>query len=830
VKLLVLILGISLGSAAFGSSIDSLHQSLSSLNQDNSEKALDRKSVICNEIAIYYQGISAQEKARTFFLQAIYFMEDKVDTYHLNDAQSFYDLGFLYSNLATFESTLQNYEQALAHMKKAEHNYQQLQPLLPADEYKGLLPRFYQTFGVIAYHSEKYEDAIGYFDEALKWVSSMTSTGALSLRRMKGESYSGMKKYDEAIAVFEACLHDILEEELTKVNFQHYLHSLLAAEYHAGYFEKIIDRSSSDGPYNLMNILDSIETRDYDEASSILDNVFILSFVYTKMGDRRKDVTYYQKAYAWQKQGLQLAEVFTLQTDGEKLGSIINNSKNKVLALLTTSVKLTEAQLLAEEEVIQLIRIVDVYQSAKLHMDRLSHKRNKADWKQEKELRNELNYLHLSLDNEVNKSIEDTAAQDSLRTIIYEKSIQLSALTKTTKTDKILAEYKLGQEKFGDLLTAYLQKGEKDLLIYFHTVDSDSLFVLGRQNSHYFIEAEEVSAKFVDQIAENYRYNSTLQFSRQNMTAQNKSNQLMYDDLWKSVHDRGLQERVLIYPMHELSYINFEALLDEKETYVLQHHEIHYASSLFSLIQPKIKTKEAANFYSFYPTAYGTDSLADLFYASNEVDALSQVLQAKSYVGDRADKQRFIELSTFSKGIHIASHSILNKNHPYDSYILFNENDTASNKLFAYEVFSMSITSEMIALSSCNSSQGTIQEGIGALSLANAFYFAGIPSTISSMWSAQDKSSSQIMVEFYKALGDGMSKTKSLRQAKLHYLNGHDHMQRQPFFWANYVLYGDDAAIYEAKNELSLWWWIGSLGIVITGGFGYYKYRKRAVA
>jgi CHAT domain-containing protein len=68
------------------------------------------------------------------------------------------------------------------------------------------------------------------------------------------------------------------------------------------------------------------------------------------------------------------------------------------------------------------------------------------------------------------------------------------------------------------------------------------------------------------------------------------------------------------------------------------------------------------------------------------------------------------------------------------------------------------------------------------------------------MWSAQDKSSSKIMVDFYSNLQSGLSKSQSLQKAKVDYLAAADKIKSQPFFWANYVVYGSDQPIYEKKS------------------------------
>lgn len=65
------------------------------------------------------------------------------------------------------------------------------------------------------------------------------------------------------------------------------------------------------------------------------------------------------------------------------------------------------------------------------------------------------------------------------------------------------------------------------------------------------------------------------------------------------------------------------------------------------------------------------------------------------------------------------------------------------------------------------------------------FKRAGAKAVIASLWSANDKTTEAIMVQFYQSLKKGMSKDEALRQAKLSQINSH------PFFWSPFVLIGD---------------------------------------
>ena len=88
-------------------------------------------------------------------------------------------------------------------------------------------------------------------------------------------------------------------------------------------------------------------------------------------------------------------------------------------------------------------------------------------------------------------------------------------------------------------------------------------------------------------------------------------------------------------------------------------------------------------------------------------------------------------------------------------------------------------------MSACQTALETNSNGEEIAGLAYLFEQAGAKAVIASLWSAEDKTTQEIMVQFYQNLKQGMSKGEALRQAKLSQIDSH------PFYWAPFVLIGD---------------------------------------
>ncbi len=94
---------------------------------------------------------------------------------------------------------------------------------------------------------------------------------------------------------------------------------------------------------------------------------------------------------------------------------------------------------------------------------------------------------------------------------------------------------------------------------------------------------------------------------------------------------------------------------------------------------------------------------------------------------------------------------------------------------------------DLLVLSACETAAGDKRASLG---LAGVAVQAGTRSTVATLWSIDDESSSLFMETFYAALSQsGITKAEALRQTQLKLLKDPDY--RHPFYWAPYVLVGD---------------------------------------
>lgn len=94
---------------------------------------------------------------------------------------------------------------------------------------------------------------------------------------------------------------------------------------------------------------------------------------------------------------------------------------------------------------------------------------------------------------------------------------------------------------------------------------------------------------------------------------------------------------------------------------------------------------------------------------------------------------------------------------------------------------------ELLVLSACQTAAGDKRAALG---LAGIAVRAGARSTLASLWNVDDKSTAELMSQFYRDLTTKqLTKAEALRQAQLALLNNPKY--QHPLFWSAYVLVGN---------------------------------------
>jgi len=143
--------------------------------------------------------------------------------------------------------------------------------------------------------------------------------------------------------------------------------------------------------------------------------------------------------------------------------------------------------------------------------------------------------------------------------------------------------------------------------------------------------------------------------------------------------------------------------------------------------------------------------------------------------------------------IHVATHGLLNAERPQFTGVVLSlvGNKTSDGFLRTDEVFNLKLGGPLVMLSACETGLGKEKRGEGVMGLTRAFMYAGAPTVGVSLWSVADKSTADLMTDFYRRLlsATDTPSSNALREAQLAMISGKKYSA--PFYWAPFVLVGD---------------------------------------
>lgn len=141
--------------------------------------------------------------------------------------------------------------------------------------------------------------------------------------------------------------------------------------------------------------------------------------------------------------------------------------------------------------------------------------------------------------------------------------------------------------------------------------------------------------------------------------------------------------------------------------------------------------------------------------------------------------------------LHLATHGILLDDiAPSASSLLVTADAEHDGFLNAAEIASLDLSHTYLAvLSACDTATTLERSSANLGSLTSAFFVAGAPSVIGSLWQVEDQATTLLMLGFYRRFLD-VGAAEALRQAMLDVRR--DRRFAHPFYWAAFALYGWD--------------------------------------
>lgn len=273
---------------------------------------------------------------------------------------------------------------------------------------------------------------------------------------------------------------------------------------------------------------------------------------------------------------------------------------------------------------------------------------------------------------------------------------------------------------------------------------------------------------------------------------------------------------VTVVPHGPLLRVAFSALIDDRDRYLVERFAFHYAPSVATLAltaqRRHARTADAPVLLVAAPTGMpliGDTALVPLPGTKAEADAVEHAMGSGRVTlleGGEAT-EREVRAALGRVGIaHFATHGIVDEKQPLASFLALSAgpgHDTDNDgRLSSEEIYGIPMATDLVVLSACRSGLGRVSAD-GMVGLTRAFFSAGAPSLVATLWDVADAPPARLWPQFYARVSR-MDKARALREAQLALLDdlragrvtttspfGPVTLNDRPVFWANFVLIGE---------------------------------------
>jgi len=277
--------------------------------------------------------------------------------------------------------------------------------------------------------------------------------------------------------------------------------------------------------------------------------------------------------------------------------------------------------------------------------------------------------------------------------------------------------------------------------------------------------------------------------------------------------------RLTIVPHGPLNRLSFAALVDGRNRYLVERFTTHYSPSA-SLLEvtgtmrrpgprripsPMLLVANPARM-----TDGAGHQLPELPGAAAEVQAIVRTLGGRGATvldGAAAGEDAVVAALAGKRTVHFATHGVVRDDEPLESFLALASAapaaaEDSNGRLSAHEIYRSRLDADLVVLSACRSGTGDVG-GEGIAGLTRAFFYAGTPSVVATLWDVVDGPPARLLPDFYRELNT-TDKATALRRAQLRLLGdlrarrvkvatpgGPVALPERPVFWASFVLLGE---------------------------------------
>lgn len=386
------------------------------------------------------------------------------------------------------------------------------------------------------------------------------------------------------------------------------------------------------------------------------------------------------------------------------------------------------------------------------------------------------------------------------------KQNELMLLLKSKKSD----EAKVTKKEFN--LTDLYSKLEKDsAIIVSYFFGSTNIYIFTLKDNTIDFKAVNNTDTATPKIVQFIEFFSSSETISNNPAEYNHYSNVAFETL--HLPEKSSDKNLIIIPDGVLTFLPFEALITKESNttnfakmhYLLNDFKVGYANSASFYLETKPFQHTKETILGVFPI-FEKSSL-ELAFSKKELEYLQNNFKGNYLEKSSATFENFKRNANNYAILHLSTHASSGdiiepaSIRFYDQEILYSQ------------LYSLSIHSDLVVLSACETGIGKLYKSEGPMSVARGFQFAGAQNLLFSLWKVNDYTTSVLMEKFYSNLKNGGSYFDSNHQAKLDFLADESisNAKKSPYYWSSFVYYG---SLDNKSSDNNLLWISLILGLI----------------
>lgn len=255
---------------------------------------------------------------------------------------------------------------------------------------------------------------------------------------------------------------------------------------------------------------------------------------------------------------------------------------------------------------------------------------------------------------------------------------------------------------------------------------------------------------------------------------------------------------LMVIPDRWLHFVPFVALRDSTGRYLVRDHPVSYAPSAIlltsNLARARQRFSRSSKVLAIGNPAFDrrTFQLPYLPAADGEARRIASLYANETLLtGPDATDAALERLAPSFDILHFAGHAVVGRDAPQLSHLVLASGASSDGAVFSTEIAQWKLPrTRLVILSGCSTADGKLSATEGASSLARAFFAAGVPAVLSSLWDIDDDDTADFFIAFHSRLAAGVPPSAALRETQMEWLGDGSNPAHSVRSWAAFQIFG----------------------------------------